>query len=287
MYIYRLFELPYDMEITYREYQPSEALTPFVECYWMHSFDGPESEESPVQRCLPLGMLEVLFHVDDAIADILHEGKWIPLPRAFFHGIYNAPVYWKIRGSGRIFGIRFKPEAFAQLFGVPAASVFCKFVALESFFGPQVNPLPESIYGTENDIVVRNADAFIIQKAAHMQQCRNYIAEAASLIRSARGNISIAEVSNALSVSPRQLQRSFKDTMGTSPKSYMRIMRFRNALASISSEKEWADITYDLGYADQPHFIREFREFAGDAPKAVIRHAEQYFKKPERLTEKI
>lgn len=275
------------MEITYKEYQPSEALTPFVECYWMHSFEGAPGEESPVQRCLPLGMLEVLIHVDDAIADILHNGKWIPLPRAFFHGIYNEPVYWKIAGAGRIFGIRFKPEAFSQLYDVAAASVFCKFVALESFFGQQFDPLPESAYGKDNDAVIANADAFIAKRAEHMHKRRNYIVEAANLIRNARGNISIAEVSSALSVSQRQLQRSFKDTMGTSPKSYMRIMRFRNALASIGNEREWTDITYDLGYADQPHFIREFKEFAGDVPKAVIKHAEQYLKKPERLTEKI
>ena len=114
---------------------------------------------------------------------------------------------------------------------------------------------------------------------------RNYLAEAASLIRNAKGNITIEEVSNTVSVGMRQLQRSFKDSMGTTPKGYLRIIRFRNALASLNNPHELADLAYDMGYADQAHFIREFKEFAGEAPRCVIKNAESYNKKPLELTE--
>lgn len=274
------------MEITYSEFKPSPELAPYVECYWLQTHDGTPGEESPVQCCLPLGMLEVLIHPDDILSDIFHEGRWQQLPKAFFHGLYNNPVHWKIKANARLFGIRFKPETFAELFSIRGASVFCKFVDLQEILGESIKALPESIYGdTDIESIVQKTNRFLSQKLTCMHGERNYLAEAASLIRNAKGNITIEEVSNTVSVGMRQLQRSFKDSMGTTPKGYLRIIRFRNALASLNDSYELAELAYELGYADQAHFIREFKEFAGQAPRGVIRNAVSYNKKPFELTE--
>ena len=274
------------MEITYREFKPSPELSPYVECYWLQTHEGTPGEESPVQCCLPLGMIEVLIHPDEIQSDILHEGRWQQLPRAFFHGIYNNPVYWKITANARLFGIRFKPETFAELFSIRGASLFCKFVALEELLGESIKALPESIYGDPDiDSIIQKTDRFLLQKLSCRTHERNYIMEAASLIRNARGNITIEEVSNTVSVGMRQLQRSFKDNLGTTPKGYLRIIRFRNALASLNNAYELAELAYEMGYADQAHFIREFKEFAGEAPRCVIKKAESYNKKPFELTQ--
>lgn len=276
------------MNIIYQEFKPSAGLSPFVECYWLHSFDGAPTEESPVQRCLPLGMLEVIIHLDENIADILIDEEWQPLPRAMFHGIYNNPVHWKIAGKARLFGIRFKPEMFRELFDVPAASLFCNFIDLATFLGEEINELLNSIIGRKGieDIVVQ-ANLFLSQKVSASNVDDNYVADAAHLIRSSLGSISVEEVSNTIGVSMRQLQRSFKQSTGVGPKSYGRIIRFRNALASLRNSEHtgFGDLTYSLGYSDQAHLIREFKEFAGDAPNRIIKNSESYHKKPFSLTD--
>jgi AraC-like DNA-binding protein len=273
------------MQINYKEFKPSPDLASVVECYWLYTFEGEPTEESPVQKCLPIGMYEVLFHLDATISSVWYDNQWKVLPKSFFTGIYNNPVEWKVTGSARLFGIRLKPESFSRLFAVPAASLFCSFKDLVAFFGPKIAPLPQALYGRECiSGIIAQTEIFLSNRLTAMEQQRNYIVEAANLIRTAKGNITIEEVSNTVAVGMRQLQRSFKENIGTTPKGYLRIIRFRNALTSMNDEHEWADITHDLGYSDQAHFIREFREFAGDAPNGVLRNANQYHKKPFQLT---
>ena len=277
------------MDIDYLEFKPAAHLAPYVECYWLHTFTGSTGAYSPVQCCLPLGMLEVLIHPDENVADILLNEEWQPLPRAFFHGIYNNPVHWKVKSPARIFGICFKPEMFHHLFNVPAASVFCSFVELSSFLGKEAMCLPKSIYGLKNvEDMIAQTNLFLSQRLTQMGRQHSYMVEAANLIRSHKGNISIEQVSSTIGVSMRQLQRSFKEQMGTTPKGYLRIIRFRNALASLRDEDvDWGDITYGLGYADQAHLIREFKEFAGESPNVVVKKPMHYHKKPFALSDSV
>lgn len=270
------------MDINYFEFKPADHLAPYVECYWLHTFSGDAGIDSPVQCCLPIGMLEVIMHTDDNVADILIDEEWQPLPQSLFHGMYSTPVQWKVKSPARLFGICFKPEMFHHLFDVPAASLFCNFTDLGKFLGEEALALPESIHGLPKaEDMVAQVNLFLSQRLTQMKKQRNYVVEAASLIRSNKGNISVEEVSEAVHVSIRQLQRSFKEQLGTSPKGYLRIIRFRNALASLrKNDIDWGDITHGLGYADQAHLIREFRQFAGESPNAVIKKSEHYHKKP-------
>lgn len=270
------------MEINYFEFKPAAHLAPYVECYWLQTFNGDAGTYSPVQCCLPLGMLEIIMHPDDNVADILTGDEWQPLPRSLFHGIYSNPVQWKIKSPARLFGICLKPEMFHHLFDVPAASLFCNYTDLGEFLGAEALALPESIQGLQRaEDLVAQANLFLSQRLTKMSRQHNYVVEAASLIRSHKGNISVEEVSETVRVSTRQLQRSFKEQLGTSPKGYVRIIRFRNALASLrKNDVDWGDITYGLGYADQAHLIREFRKFAGESPNMIIKKAESYHKKP-------
>lgn len=270
------------MDINYLEFTPAPHLAQYVECYWLQTFSGNAGEDSPVQCCLPLGMLEVIMHPDHNVADILIGEDWQPLPRSLFHGMYSNPVQWKVKSPARLFGICFKPEMFHNLFDVPAASLFCNFIDLVEFLGEEVRALPESIHGLPSaEDIVAQVNLFLSQRLTKMKKHPNYVVEAAALIRSRKGNISVEQVSEAVHVSVRQLQRSFKYQLGTSPKGYLRIIRFRNALASLrKNDIDWGDITYGLGYADQAHLIREFREFAGESPNTVIKKAEHYHKKP-------
>ncbi|MEM7001996.1 MAG: AraC family transcriptional regulator [Pseudomonadota bacterium] len=73
--------------------------------------------------------------------------------------------------------------------------------------------------------------------------------------------------------SQKHLIDQFKRYVGLTPKRYQRIVRFNELLATMQSEQQvnWSDVAHRCGYADQSHFIREFKKFSGFNPQAFIR----------------
>ncbi|WP_353721177.1 AraC family transcriptional regulator [Dyadobacter sp. 676] len=274
------------MNSGYQEFRPSPELQQYVECYWLHRFETKGDQESPVQRCMPFGTLELILHLDDNRCRALFEESWQLLPPAFFVGLFRDVVHWKTVGSCRKFGIRLRPESALELFAVPIAPLFNQFTDLESCFGKEINRLVENVYGLQDtNEVVRITEAFLLGLLKNMRSARHPVSQATRLIRQSKGRLSIDALSENLYISKRQLERVFKDHYGTTPKMYQRIIRFRNAyesFCSAPSTPNWAEISYNSGYADQAHFIRDFKEFTREVPTHVFQDRYQYFRLPDK-----
>lgn len=274
------------MSSGYQEFQPSDELLPYVECYWLHRFETQGERESPVQRCMPFGTLELILHLDDNRCDALFDGQWEKLPPAFLVGLYRDAVQWKTVGSCRKFGIRLRPESALELFKIPIAPLFNQFTDLESCFGKSINRLVDNVYGLrEMRDVVRVVENFLRGLLKNTQSGQRHISEATRLIRQSKGRLSIDALSESLLISKRQLERIFKDHYGTTPKMYQRIIRFRNAyeaFSGMSSAPNWADISYKFGYSDQAHFIRDFKDFTSEVPTYIFQDQYQYFRLPDK-----
>ncbi|MET0243435.1 MAG: AraC family transcriptional regulator [Flavitalea sp.] len=262
------------MNITYREFSPSLLLQPYVDCYWIQTFSGFDGEISPDQRCLPLGMMEIIVHLDSNRCEIYENGKWTRLPSIFIAGMYRETVVWRSTSDARKFGIRLKPETFPLLFKTPAALVFSDYTATENLIGNVANELAEQLCEAANTAaLIAVAEAFLFSRLKAGRPENNYIIAAARLIRQSKGQCSIDDISRQVYVSIRQLQRSFQDKIGTSPKTYQRIIRFRTACEQLDKVDDlggWAGLSYELGYSDQSHFLREFKEFTGSVPNHIL-----------------
>ena len=77
----------------------------------------------------------------------------------------------------------------------------------------------------------------------------------------------------ATGASERTLERLFAERVGLSPKAFGRVARFRRAIERLQHPPggPYARIALQVGYADQAHFIREFKAFAGVTPAAFAR----------------
>jgi AraC-like DNA-binding protein len=108
------------------------------------------------------------------------------------------------------------------------------------------------------------------------------IQHALSLIHQSEGNISLKNIQKDLQLSERSFERRFKQCVGVSPKLFSRICRFQASLTQLRTNRynKLSDIAYENEYADQSHFIRAFKEFAGFSPV-------QYQKQSKEVVENL
>ncbi|MCC5815282.1 MAG: AraC family transcriptional regulator [Leptospira sp.] len=73
-------------------------------------------------------------------------------------------------------------------------------------------------------------------------------------------------------ISYRHFEREFKKMTGYSIKTYNRIRRFQVSLNALDNlvGKKMIDTCLSLGYYDQSHFSKEFKEFSGYTPKEFL-----------------
>jgi AraC-like DNA-binding protein len=75
-----------------------------------------------------------------------------------------------------------------------------------------------------------------------------------------------------IGLSPRQLRRYFEFYVGDTAKTFSQVVRFQNILNAKPSTQSLKQnkIFFDLGYYDQAHFIKEFRNFYGVTPSKAF-----------------
>ena len=91
------------------------------------------------------------------------------------------------------------------------------------------------------------------------------------MIQSSGGLINIDRVAQNAGWSARQLQRQFGDRVGISPKFFARMQRFQGVLRAMDDPTlNWVSAANQYGYFDQAHLIRDFRQFVGKPPTALL-----------------
>ena len=80
------------------------------------------------------------------------------------------------------------------------------------------------------------------------------------------GAVRIESMARELGIGRRQLERLFKLQVGVGPKEFASLARFGAALRRIDGATAWTDVAAAAGYADQAHFIRNFKRRSGLTP---------------------
>jgi AraC-like DNA-binding protein len=68
-----------------------------------------------------------------------------------------------------------------------------------------------------------------------------------------------------------QLIRAFRGATGLTPHAYLLNARVNRGRQLLNQGQALAEVAYLLGFADQSHFIRVFKEFTNLTPKQYLR----------------
>ncbi|HEY7413242.1 MAG TPA: helix-turn-helix domain-containing protein [Vicinamibacteria bacterium] len=270
----------------YRERPPLPALRPWVECVWSIE-GGDEDEKDAVERILPDGCPELVAHLGAPFARCEGPGRWQRQPRLFLVGPLTRFLLIRSTGVPATVGVRFRPAGASAFFPQPMAEIRDTLVALEDLWGARARRLEDRLLHAP--AAGRGGLLEAALTAARRPECswaRSVHATVNEIVQR-RGAVSVASLARGAAASPRQLERRFAQAVGVGPRMLARIMRFQHVFElRHGAPAGWAALAADGGFFDQPHLIRDFRTFSGQAPSELLGTQgalSRAFTSPERL----
>ncbi len=189
----------------------------------------------------------------------------------YLYGQTIEPISLDVIGAFRFVCIRLYPFAVRILLGVDPKVLNDDCYDLMLVENIDTQRTLEKLRQTEEEsnIVEILADYFteLLQNASINPDYR--IKLAINLILKSNGIISIKELRDQLSVNERTLERHFLKEIGVTPKQFAKIIQFSSSMEQMTEADyiNLTDISYDRGFADQSHFIRSFKRYAGKTPR--------------------
>ncbi len=233
-------------------YAPDDELADRIAWIWVVRWALP-GDTAHTQRTLPHPSAHVV--VEDG--------------RAQLHGPRRRRFVRTLHGRGRAVAIRFVPGGLRPTVGEAMAQWADVTRDATTVFGGLTPRVVAAIEAEPDDR--RAAERLEAAMRADLRPADAGVREAtAAVARIAedRHLRTVDDLAASLGTSRRSLQRLFTDYVGVGVKTVVRRYRLQElaAQAEAGAEVDWAALAVALGYYDQSHLIRDFREIVGTSP---------------------
>ncbi len=259
---------PFQADETYREVAPCAALAPYIRCFW--GSDHPLPERPHAQGIIiPDTCMDIIFHVDYAHNRI--SSCFCTLDEhTSFTGASDA-----VGGLSATFSIRFYAWT-ACLFAQDKLSGSANAVyPAETFFRRIEQALSPLLFdATTLESKIRAAEPVLLSCLCPDRADAAVLNAIHHMLRT-EGRCRMSEVSAALALSNRQLERRFDAAMGVSPKTLASLMRYQLLWQHMALDAHFnpLDAVDRFGYTDQAHLLHDFRQRHGMSPKEAVAFA--------------
>jgi AraC-like DNA-binding protein len=243
-------------EAAVTRFWPSAGLAPFVEHYWIVRWDLAEPQ---IAETLPHPSVHVVL--EDGRGEVV--------------GVMRGKFSRVIEGRGRAVATKFRPGAFRAFVDRPVASFSNRRWPLTSIFGPGVEGIGAGVLAHENDREAAEVmESFLGSLRPSPSEAIALAGRITARIADDRTITRVDQIAEEFAMNARQMQRLFREYVGATPKWVIRRYRLIEAAERIASGDVagFAGLALDLGYADQAHFIRDFKNVVGRSPAGHARH---------------
>lgn len=123
----------------------------------------------------------------------------------------------------------------------------------------------------------------IFLKAIEKNNRQHAVIESAlDRIKATNGRLTIKELSANEYISERHLNRLFNEYIGINAKMFSRLVRVNHSINIFKKidYKSCLNIAQILGYFDQSHFIRDFKQICGASPNSFLKNMSDFYNEP-------
>jgi len=253
--------------VSLRYFAPAAPLRGFVSSYYRFDTDLPAFADL-LRAELP--QIRITTRGGGAIG--FADGREMPSPQIMLNGAGAGPTLFRTAGPTTVYGIGLLPAGWAALIGDSADRFVDTVVSLPDVVrrvgGSHVDALASA---RDDGEAVAALDRFVAALAGEARPAPDAFIAAADAWLIATRSPAVDDLVEATGLSARQVERLTRRIYGGSPKLLARKYRTLQAAVrlGIGASADWMDAAGDAFY-DQPHFIREFRQFVGLTPRRFL-----------------
>jgi AraC-like DNA-binding protein len=223
------------------------------------------------ERVLPNGTYELVLAFGDRHRVVERAGVRV-LPAASFGGIRSSPLVLEHPDRCDTLGIVLRPAGACALLARPLWEVSDLTLDARDVLGREVDELIERCAETPSpEPRFARVCRWLMDRLARAQSPDLAIAWMAAEIERSGGALRVGRLRRETSLSRTRVTERFREQIGTRPKQYARLVRFRRVLERLQDGAPvLADVALEAGYYDQAHMNAEFRELAGVSPTVFL-----------------
>lgn len=239
----------------YWRYHPSADLAPYIEHYWTIEWD---LAEPALRETLPYPSAHIILEPDVCALG----------------GVSTRKFSRVLEGRGRVLGAKFHVGGLRPFIAVPASAYTDRVLPLHQVFGAAASNLHRRVLAhADHHAAIGVLEAFLRARQPRHDAAITRVRQIAARISGDRDMRQAEQLAQEFGMGLRTLQRLFGEYAGVSPKWMIRRYRLQEAAERIAAAAsiDWARIAHELGYADQAHFIRDFKRLIGKSPDDYFR----------------
>ena len=247
-------------------YLPADELKPYVKAIVIS-----ESETEQTYKVLPDTSMVIGFQYKGNLSYVNKDVE-IPLSSSGITGLRDSfRIFKNSAGIGSVL-VYFKEAGAVPFFNHPIHELFRESISLDNFMlKSELLILEEQLCEANSDNTrIAIIERFLISRMKETPP-DSVVMTALSLIYKSKGTIRIKELTEQLNISQSPLEKRFRRAVGTSPKKFASIVRIKNIIQQYKQTDSLTEISYEAGFYDQSHVIKEFKTFTGNTPEIFFK----------------
>ena len=226
-----------------------------------------------MERSFPNNCVELFFNMGEPnIGKLQNHNNEYNFSNSILSGLRTSWLEIKPGNFFNIAGMRFTLFGFYHLFHIPASHIADDNFNATDVLGSSLYELHEKIAEATTDIQkLRIMNDWIFNYSNLTKGIEKIWTKVDSVLKDNNNHLQLA-LAEVMGYTNKHTIHLIRQMTGLTPKTVQRIYRINSFLKSnsLASENNWARVAYACGYADQSHFIKEFKTFTGFTPEELV-----------------
>lgn len=271
--IYRpLTATPLSRDETYQEYEPCEALKPYIRCFWGSPQPYTETANDHMSKIvIPDTCMDIIFQINYT------KNQW----DSSFCGINDTSFYPDDK-TGELcmvstFAIRFYAWSAVLFSEESMRETKNGFFDASHYFSHIVKEIEPFLFDTTSMEQRIPMAERILLRHLHPERSNRIISDCMAEMLRHEGRLPVEELAKEIHVSRRQIERVFQENIGVTPKTLSSLFRYQHVWRDALYNKNFCvqDAVSRFGYTDQSHLLKEFKKFHSVTLREAVRQAEE------------